>query len=346
MNSDWDDELGDTWTGEGPEVLTYDGVERPWRAEDFIRRAPNGRPYVRKIDPKTGELTNAFCTMTRVTNFIKGVDDQGTLFKWYLEKVLLGFAQRPRQFSAEVMQWQDSRQKLLGLAERIKDIGWGEDAALIGTAVHALTERHDLNLPIKIIPEYFQEDLTAWVLETRHYRMVEIERFMVNDMLGTGGTPDRIIAYHACAICGRKKYVLDLKTGRVDEYTELEIAMQLAIYGNSDFYDMTTGIRTPHDDICRDKAIVIHLPAGSGQAMSQWVDIGLGWEIVTEVAVRMREARRHRGLLMPFEPVGDLHALIEGAQSAGDLRRIWSDHRGIWIDEHNKHASRKLQSLS
>lgn len=342
-----DRELGDSWTGEPPEIqsLVHDGIERPWRAEDFVRRAPNGRPYIRAVDPGTGEVLVKEVTYTRVTKYIDCIDENALLQKWERRQFALGFAAFPEHFAAQVMQWQHSREELDKVCYKAKERAGGDDSREIGTAVHALTERHDRNLPLGVIPPYYQGDLGAWVDATRYFEMVRIEEMMVNDTLQTAGTPDRIVRYLPCAVCGRTLYVLDLKTGRVDHYTELQQAMQLGLYANSDFYDLATGVRTKHDDICRDKAVVVHLPAGTGRAETQWVDIATGWETVRDVVPLVRAARRISGLLVRFTPVPDLYALIDQADSRDALNRLYLEHRGIWQQEHTDYGMKRAETL-
>ena len=675
--SRWDDEIGDTWTKEPPQKRIYDGIERPSRTEDLVRRTQNGRPYIKALDPETGQvLKDREVTMTRVTTYIKCVDDTSLLEKWIRRQQLKGFAMAPDYFVALTMQHFESREALNDLCEEAAKRAAAGDRAAIGTAVHALTEQSDRNWHIQFIPEKYQADLLAWLDATQHFEMLRIEEMMVNDDLGTAGTPDRVVGYHPCTVCGRRRYILDLKglaldtplptptgwttmgevrpgeqvlgrdgkpctvtaksatkqigtyivtfddgatvicdsehlwetttgqpavarttvkdietiratlfnkygqrdhrvalpdalelpevkvpiepyllgvwigdgavrggtickerdlfevleadgvplgveqvdsrtgaitrtalglttllreagllydkripeaylrgsyeqrlrllqglmdtdgtwntarrtavfntvsetlarqveelaltlgqnpyvssalcsgfgltvrswsvqftpidvvpfrlprkadqaaastkrtararrrvvvavepgpdvetaciavdapdrmylcgrrmvpthnTGRVDHYTELQIAMQLGLYANSDFYDHETGIRTPHDDICRCRAIVVNLPAGTGEAMVQWVDIYTGWQTVVEVARRVREARKKKNLVRQFMPTADLLRLIATAESRQELDRIYTDHRGIWTSEHTAAANERLKEFT
>ena len=346
----YDSELRDSWTGEGPDTLVYDEVERPWRAEDFVERNRDGRPYIRAVDDQ-GNLLDKRVLYSRVTTYIKCVDDTSLLDWWTRRMQALGFAEAPEYFAAEVMRAQHSREELNKVCARAVDRAKAHDRAAIGTAVHALTERNDKGLGQGVVPPYYQADLLAWQHATRYFENVLIEEMVVNDTLRTAGTPDRIVKYHRCAICGAEYYVLDLKTGRVDHYTELQIAMQLALYGNSDVYDLQTGARTKLEEavggkVCRDKGIVINLEAGSGVADPQWVDLTTGWEIVTEVARRVREARRRKGLLVRFTPMPDLFLLINEAPTRQALNELYLAHRSVWTDEIMAHAMQKAETLT
>lgn len=340
--SRYDDEIGDPWTGEKPKVLKYDGIERPPRTEDLVRRNHDGRPYIRALNDD-GTVSEREIMHSRVTTYIKCVDDTSLLDWWKRRQQAKGFAMAPDYFQAVIMQHWEDREGLNKICEEATKRAGAQDQAAIGTAVHALTEQHDQGWHIPFVPDKYQADLLAWVDATRHFEIIEIEQMMVNDVLRTAGTPDRVVRYHRCSNCGRDKYILDLKTGRVDHYTELQIAMQLGLYGNSDFYNFDTGERRPHEDICRCQAIVINLPAGTGEAIVQWVDIYTGWEVVVEVARRVREARKHKNLLRAFVPTADLFTLIERAETRSDLDRVYHEHRGIWTPEHTAAATTKVK---
>lgn len=341
----WEHEIQDSWAPKDEQSLFYDGIERPPRAEDKVRRTQDGRPYVRALN-EDGTVGEREVLYSRVTTYIKCVDDTSLLNDWTIRMILRGFAMKPKTYSAKVMQWQHSRTEMKKIAEDLKELGLEEDNAAIGTAVHAITERHDLGLDIPVLPEYYHDDLLAWMDVAQYFTFHRIEQAMINDELRTFGTPDRVAEYHPCATCGKSRFILDLKTGRVDNYTELQIAMQLGLYANSEFYDYRTGERTPHDDICRDKAIVVHLPAGGGKAFTLWSDIWSGWTVVTEVARRVREARLKKRLLVPFIPTEDIMKKIEAAGTRADLERLYHENRGNWNGLHTERARERWETLS
>lgn len=361
MGDTYDDalaEVGDSWDADPNDGNWFDGVERPPRAEDKVRRhRGNGRPYIRALDPQTGAVLAKETLMTRVTTYIKGIDAKEALIRWYQRQVAKGIATRPDMFLAQIMQFQDDRQGLDRVCEQAKEAAAAGDKAYIGTAVHALTERWDLGLPLQIVPPQYQGDLQAWVDVMKYFQIRDIERLMVHDEIQTAGTPDRVVRYLPCevpmaddsgevvGVCGREHYILDLKTGRVDNYTELEIAMQLGIYSRSKYYDLSTGERTATDDICQHRGIVIALPAGSGVAVTHWVDIWTGWEIAYEVARRVRWARSQKGLMRVFDPQPNLFFEIEKADSRDALRRLRAEHLAAWTPAHTLHAIARLESM-
>jgi hypothetical protein len=97
--------------------------------------------------------------------------------------------------------------------------------------------------------------------------------------------------------------VIDLKTGRDLQYGWLEIAVQLAIYANSDFiYNKVTKEYEPMPPCDRETAIVAHLPVGEGKLTIYEVDIATGWQIA-DLCYRVRNARKVSGLAKVLEVV-------------------------------------------
>ncbi len=158
-------------------------------------------------------------------------------------------------------------------------------------------------------------------------------------------SPDRMY------LCGRRM-VPTHNTGRVDEYTELQQAMQLGIYANASYYDVDTGVRTPQDDICRCRGCIIHTPYGSGASRLQWIDIWTGWRLASELAPQVWLARRKKdtegplgALLVPFEPEPDLHHLLTFCTSLEDLQRMERAYRQYWTEEIAALALAKSQTF-
>ena len=119
-----------------------------------------------------------------------------------------------------------------------------------------------------------------------------IEQFCVYDKDKIAGTPDRIVEYKG------ERFVADLKTGRIDH--PHNIAMQLAIYAHGLPYDPATATRGTWGDVNQEKAIIVHLPAGTGNCKLVFVDIKEGWKGV-QFALRVRKWRDQKGLATPLE---------------------------------------------
>ena len=127
---------------------------------------------------------------------------------------------------------------------------------------------------------------------TKQLNNLFIEQFCVLDKYKIAGTPDRIVEYKG------ERFIADIKTGRIDHPNN--IAIQLAIYANGNPYDIATGRRGTWGDVNKDKAIIIHLPAGTGLCKLVWIDIAEGWKGV-QFAMKVRQWRDKKGLATPFE---------------------------------------------
>lgn len=324
--------------------LTISGViTRPPRDEDTVRRDARGRPYIKEIDI-LGNLTGREVTYTRVTKYIDCIDDKSMLARWgerQLVKGLLGGRGARWRAEASSLLTDDKKSALNDLIWKIKESAGAEDQAAIGTAVHAITERYDLGWDLGEIDNLYQDDLTAYIQATKYLVHHEIERLMVNDDLRTAGTPDRITEYRPCRICGRTFYIFDLKTGRVDGYTQNSQAMQLAVYAHSKIYE-TAGHRYMPVDLCLHKGIICSLPAGSGRAELQWIDIEKGWELV-QIATQVRKARNTRVRRGSFSAIPNISLMlsrIEGPNAVHEVDSLRAKYAKFWTPKHEEAAKR------
>jgi hypothetical protein len=276
-------------------------------------------------------------TFTRVTTFIDKIDEKKNIHRWEMRNVVEFLArggEAAETFLLEAasfnMEGGDYKGRMDELCRRILERAGTKDRASKGTAVHAITELHDMGLTVGSIPRKYMPHLDAYVRFTENFEMIEIERFVVNDLYETGGTPDRVVRYKPCKKCGREFYIEDLKTGRVDNYTELAIAMQLALYKHSRKYNIETGERTPLPETCPHKGIVVHLPAHSDDPHNEggvkWVNIARGWKYV-DLCARIIEARNESNLVVPFIPTVNVWPLMRDASTQHEVRGIYGMYR-------------------
>jgi hypothetical protein len=337
-------------TGSAPETQVFDGIERPWRFEDAVRRDHNGRPYILAVDAQ-GRPTGEEATYTRVTTFIDCLDDKTMLRMWGERQAFKGFALRPEIFAAEVARVVGApheRTSINTLVEKAKDLARAEESAALGTAVHALTERNDLGMPTPIMPSIYRADLADWQrVMTLFTRIACVEQFMVNDELRIAGTPDRIMQMRqACPACGRSLRILDLKTGRIDSFRYLKNAMQLCAYAHCVLYDHATGVRADVDDLCQCVAYTVQLTPTSGVARLLTQDIARVWPIVRDLVPAIRQARRNAPIALEEDTIV---WQIDQAASHAELEKIWAWASGLgrWIDEvHTPAARRRRHELA
>lgn len=286
-------------------------------------------------------------------------EDRTKISEWRQRMAVEGFARSKRlrlEWSAlPGIDWDDSVRKQA--AKRLIDeavLMAGADKDRQGTAVHAVTERQDLGLEVHP-PEEYEADLFAWIDATQFFEIVNdhevpgIECFVVADAVQCAGTFDRLVRYLPCEVCGLRNYVLDLKTGKI-EWGKSSIAVQLAIYANSVYYiplpgDIYPGLRIDMPGVCKHKAIVVHLPAGSGTATTHWIDIHRGWEAAKGIASDVREFRKEKNWTVEFTPVPDLIPIIAQASGERELNTIWAQHRTLWTPQHTALGQARLKEL-
>lgn len=341
--------------------------------ETFPRPEQQGPPRDRwerpLVVPPGGGKPTAY---TRCTTFVGSLDDTFKLGQWQQRHAIRGTALHDDLIAAIRDVDPDDKTRLNELADEAKNRSGAGDAALIGTYLHAVTEAVDrgqdpalVDTPMlstgRLDPDVYRPDVAAYQRVTEPLTAVHIERFTVEDELRIGGTPDRVVTYDG------RTYIADLKSGSI-EWSALKIAMQLAVYAHSSLYDVPTGARSPLLDVDQDRAIVVHLPAGTGECELHWIDIAAGWEAV-QVAAEVRKwrkrGRRMLSNLLPTqqlaldvaptptpapEPVAevgpDLPNLIASAPTDAALGDLWRAHRDQWTPELTALASARKRLLA
>jgi hypothetical protein len=241
-----------------------------------IPRDRYGRPLIVQPD---GSKPQAY---TRCTTLVGAYEDTFNLEQWKMRQAAIGLSMRP-DLQTAVHAFKDDKKELNRICQDALDAAGSSSAATRGTAIHSLTEQMDRGLlATHNLPEEVYNDLEAYSVATADLKPVLIEQMMVYDDWKVAGTPDRVVEYQG------KRYIADLKTGSVD-FGAGKIAAQLAVYAHSHIYNQTAE-RAPHGaDL--DRALVIHLPAGTGTCEVKWIDIRAGWEIA-KTCLDVREKRK------------------------------------------------------
>jgi hypothetical protein len=250
-----------------------------------IDRDRYGRPLV---VPKAGGKPVAY---TRATTIANSLDDPSALTAWKMRMAAIGLTVRSDLLLA-ISAAQEDKMAINKYIEDAMEVAGASRAATIGTALHSFAEKLDLGQDIGPIPDEWAADLVAYQKATEQLNKIFIEQFCVLDKYKIAGTPDRVVEYKG------ERFIADIKTGRIDHPNN--IAIQLAIYANGNPYDVATGRRGIWGDVNKDKAIIIHLPAGTGLCKLVWIDIAEGWKGV-QFAMKVREWRDKKGLATPFQ---------------------------------------------
>lgn len=253
-----------------------------------ISRDRFGRPLV--VPPDGGKPV----PYTRATTVAETTDDRFNLEKWKVRMAAKGIADRPDLLLA-VTAHADDKRELDKICDKAIEAAKASAAATTGTALHALSEVVDRGEDLPVLPDSARADLEAYRQAVTPFGIVAIEQFLVVDDHQIGGTADRIVELDG------RRYIFDLKTGSTVKFSMGAIAQQLSIYSRGVAYDIDTTERTPIN-VDQDRAIVAHLPSGSGQCSLYWVDIANGWEAV-QISLRVRAYRKYAKKELLFTPL-------------------------------------------
>lgn len=320
-----------------------------WQPFTDVKRDRWGRPI---IVPAGGGKPVAY---TRCTTFVGALEDTYNLEKWKMRMTALGLSVR-QDLQLAVLAHKDDKTKLNEVVDQAVEAAKGSAAATTGTALHSLTQaidegRLDLDDTEDPLPPDTRLDLSAYrdVMSTAGLKVAAIEQFGVLDKYRIGGTWDRIVEHKG------RRYIADLKTGSDIRYGIGKIAMQLSVYSRCLAYDAYTHERSPID-VDQNRAIVIHLPAGTGKAFLWWVDIAAAWPAV-ELAAQVRAWRARKDLAEPFEyvrvtppaPTPETDPLLKRIETCTDiaeLRLLWVENRAAWSQVHTDAAAARKRALA
>lgn len=326
-----------------------------------------GRPLL--IPPHGGKPI----PYTRCTTYVGALEDTYNLGKWQMRQVAAGLAATPglaeriRPLGAEPLDDDGKKAWKTTLDELVQEAlntARSDDKARLGTEFHAITERLDRDGDISDVTAEWIPSLDAYQEATRGLQSMAVEQFLVNDEHQVAGTADRV--YRVPGIDG---YVIgDLKTGNTS-YGIGKIAMQLAMYANSQMYDLSNGVRTPIPGLRTDFGIVIDhdIPAvRDGFAIKPdpsmpatcrliKVDLRAAWDAV-QLAKQVRAWRgfaKPKTLTEPFIApqvdalLASLDVAIAHAANRADLSRLWSEAAasGAWTEAHTQAAQQRLATL-
>lgn len=180
--------------------------------------------------------------------------------------------------------WSEFKRGLDAIADESFEFGGGREKAAKGTDLHelcmiALRDGIDVigeKLTAGEITPADLADVEAFLdaMKTLDAKVVYAEQVVVDDDGKVGGRLDYVVLCKLPGAVRGTRYVLDLKTGRVD-YGTGKIAMQIEKYSSMVAYDETTHERTPLK-ASPTKGLLLHLPAGTGKATLHLVDLTLG----------------------------------------------------------------------
>lgn len=293
-----------------------------------------GSSYRKLPDPETGVLTR----YTRASKFAGILADPYILRQWEKAMVAFGIGVRSDLYALSSSQprppveergtgwwkpWEEIAGKALDAAEAHR-------GAHLGTAVHRFTEQIDQGtMTIKGVPEQWRPHVRRYqeIHAALGLKIVAVERLILRKELHNGvcGRLDRLRSDSFGRII-----VDDFKTGKNAPLGLDEIAIQLAIYANAEWWlDLETGewSRMP-EEIRKDVALVSWVPIDDpdkGEPIP--VDIAWGWK-AAQVAAWVRDfrnaaKRQNNGLRLPLEAIlGGAHEVLAETSEESYLDRI------------------------
>lgn len=223
----------------------------------------------------------------RASTIAEELEDHFGLENWKRRLLAEGLAQRPDLVHAVHTA---TRAELAELIEEALDQAGANVASRNGSTMHALTDRLDRGLDMPSgLPANIVAMLEKYEEATAHLKVLDSERFVVQDKIKASGTYDRRVydARHDLTLIG------DLKTGQNLKHLALKTPAQVAVYATGVHYDLD-GDREPHG-ADRDRGLLIWLPwtENPSEALCEihWLDLRVGRKAILE-AMRINKIRK------------------------------------------------------
>lgn len=321
--------------------VPVDEIGSEERSTDF-RRA-NGAPLVKRLDG-----SGKWDRYSRPSSWGEDLEDESNLVTWKLKRAIEGVAHFD-SLAAQIVAAQGDEGELFGLVDVAIEKGRGNRDADMGTALHAISHRAELEPDFKVPPPFdrdiaaYRECLDALGLVSEH-----IECHICSDTWRGAGTADRIyrstkdikLPDGSIAPAGTA-FIGDLKTGRRLTYSIRGFHIQLAIYCDGQFYDVNTDERSPLPDGLNMRwGIIVAMPAGSGAAEAHFIDLDLGREGAALVR-GVRQWRKHTEVstLHPIE-LGGVELPAEAPLP--DSFAFGPTDDEVWVDEMLAYAQHRI----
>ena len=312
------------------------------RPKDF-RRA-NGAPMVRDLEHPT-----KWARYSRPSGWGGDLDDESALTLWKIDRACDGVASSPA-LAAQIAAIHGRSEGRKDLRERAIQLGRGEEAADLGTALHALAHRFETE-PGFPVPEPHATDLACYILarDNAGLTSTHFEVTICADEWRAAGTADRIyqatrplVLPDGSTLEPGQSVIGDLKTGAKLTYNVPGFCIQMALYADGVFYDVETDVRSPMPSGLRtDWGLLVHLPAGQGRCDFHWCDLETGRHGAR--VVQLVRAWRHRDdfigdFVFPASdieavlssPMYDLEHPVEETWPAYEMDVEWAEAMKPW----------------
>ncbi len=290
----------------------------------------------------------------RASSYGAPLEDDSQLTRWKLRQVARGVARR-RAISLAITRAEvgldgspdaakKAKTELNNLCEQAMEVVESGDKASIGTSLHHVCEMVDLGYDPGHVAEEWRGDIDAYVELTRGFRMLSIERFIVQDDHQVAGTTDRVveviwplIAPDGTVIEPGSVLTGDLKTAQNMAFAGCKFSVQVWAYSTGVPYDPLSKQRESwgHAAPRTDWAVIFHVPSGQGRAVLHWVDLTKAAHAAEQVRL-VYAWRNHRGktLITQHASAEDFHATCASASSVAELTVAYQRAlaQGAWDD--------------
>ena len=257
---------------------------------DRFNRNSHGWPRI--VCPLSGKVV----AMQRPSGMWKLVFDSFTIERWTTRRRAVGFGLRPELGVLAASLGVDAGSELDAVSSNAAVAGGAQEAATMGTALHALLERWGRGVPVGPVPPVLEADWAATlaVLEDWQVVPVAVEQFVVwrpDLVCGAAGSADLF------ATTNRTDgvVVIDLKTSSsaMNVQRLLQMSLQLGVYANHthQWDGSREPLREPVAGMNRSDGLVLHCERGTGSASMLSLDMGVGLELA-ELACAVRAARQ------------------------------------------------------
>jgi hypothetical protein len=262
-----------------PDSIDINELDDEHSTRGDYRRA-NGAPLV--SDPSDPDKSLRY---SRPSGYGKPLDDENALVNWKINKSMLGVALSPALSAQVAAVDQKDKPSLLALRNEALNKGAANEAADMGTALHAMTHRMENPEDDWEPPEQYAGDLDAYLNTIRQYGLISemIEVPMVNDDWKAAGTADRIYrttvdltAPDGSTIQAGTLLLGDIKTGKSLDFSPPGYSVQMAIYATGQLYDVVTEKRLATPPINQLWTVLVHLPVGKSDCNLYFLSIEVG----------------------------------------------------------------------
>lgn len=257
--------------------IELEDIPQSQEKPDF-RRA-NGSPMV-MIDGKNQRFS-------RPSGFGKLLDDESALTNWRIDRAVAGVAGDPALQARAIAVETTDRAELAAIRDAAINAGRGSQAADIGTALHAMSERFEKDSTFSP-PSPYLELLEQYGAALDHYGLTTeaFEFQVVNTEYRVAGTCDRRYLTHKTLVAPDgeiippgTRLIGDLKTGKSLDFSTPGYVVQMALYRDGQMYDVVNDEFLPTPETHKKWGVIIHLPSnGDGECRLMWCDLDQGRE--------------------------------------------------------------------